>query len=108
MMTNSTGEEKCSQLVTTAWALWSNRNEIHYGGEGKTGPALALWVANYLQKYWSVMDSCIDVASDPIMHLPDAQQEPLHLTWLPPSASLFKINVDGLFLNQRSKLVLVL
>ena len=42
VMTNAVGEEKCSQLVTTTWELWSNRNEIHYGGEGKTGPALAL------------------------------------------------------------------
>ena len=72
MMTNVAGEEKCSQLVMTAWALWSNRNEIHYGGEGKTGLALALRVANYLQEYWFAMDSCIDVASDPVLHLPEA------------------------------------
>ena len=45
MMTNVVGEEKCSQIVTTAWALWSNRNEILYGGEGKAGPAMALWTA---------------------------------------------------------------
>ena len=48
MMTNAAGVERCSQLVMIAWALWSNRNEIHYGGEGKTGLALALWAANYL------------------------------------------------------------
>ena len=42
VMTNAVGEEKCSQLVTTTWELWSDRNEIHYGGEGKTGTALAL------------------------------------------------------------------
>ena len=66
MMTNAAGEEKCSQLVTTAWALWSNRNEILYRGEGKTGPALALWTVNYLQEYWSAMDSCLHAASDPV------------------------------------------
>ena len=48
MMNNAAGEEKCSQLVTTTWALYSNRNEILYGGEGKIGWALALWSANYL------------------------------------------------------------
>ncbi|KAL0004508.1 hypothetical protein SO802_012069 [Lithocarpus litseifolius] len=51
MMTNATGGEKYSQLVTNASALWSNRNEILYGGEGKTGPAMALWTTNYLQEY---------------------------------------------------------
>ena len=50
MITNAAGE-KCSQLVMIAWALRSNRNEIYYGGEGKTGPAVALWAASYLQEY---------------------------------------------------------
>ena len=59
MMTNVAGEEKCSQIVTTTWALWSNRNEILYGGEGKTGPTLALFSTHYLQEYWSAVDSCI-------------------------------------------------
>ena len=48
MRTNVVGEEKCSQIVTTTWALWSNRNEILYGSEGKTGPTIALWTAHYL------------------------------------------------------------
>nr|POE91646.1 hypothetical protein CFP56_18598 [Quercus suber] len=34
-----------------AWALWCNRNEIYHGGEGKTGPAVALWATSYLQEY---------------------------------------------------------
>ena len=103
MMTNVAGEEKCSQLVMTAWALWSNRNEIHYGGEDKTGLALALWAANNLQEYWSTIDSCIDAASNPVLHLPNAQQEPLHLAWLPPLAGLFKINVDGALFTSKKQ-----
>ena len=74
MMTNATGVERCSQLVMTAWALWSNRNEIHYGGEDKTGPALALWAANYLLEYRLAVDLCIDAASNSVLHLPEPQQ----------------------------------
>ena len=48
MMTNAAGEEKCSRLVMIAWALWSNRNEIYHGGEGKTGWAVALQAVSYL------------------------------------------------------------
>ena len=48
MMTNATGEEKYSRLIMIAWALWSNRNEILHGGEGKTGPTMALWATTYL------------------------------------------------------------
>ena len=57
MITNADGKEKCSQLFMIAWALWSNRNEIYFGGEGKTGPTVALWVASYLQEYLSAMES---------------------------------------------------
>nr|POE92688.1 hypothetical protein CFP56_42001 [Quercus suber] len=92
-MTNATGVERCSQLVMTAWALWSNRNEIHYGGEGKTGPALALWATNYLLEYRSAVDTGIDVALDPVLHLPEVvlhlpetQQQSLQSAWLPPLA----------------------
>ena len=51
MMINTAGEEKCSQLVMIAWALWNNKNEIYHGGEGKSGLALALWATSYLQEY---------------------------------------------------------
>ena len=61
-------------LVMIAWALWSNRNEIHYEGEGKTGSTLALWAADYLLEYRLAVDLCIDAASDPVLHLPEAQQ----------------------------------
>ena len=92
MMTSAAREEKCSQLVMIAQALWSNRNEIYYGGEGKIGPTVALWVASYLQEYWSAMDSHNVAASNRILHLAETQ---LHSTWMLPSLGSFKINVDG-------------
>ena len=73
MMTNAAGEEKCSRLVMIAWALWNNRNEILHGDEGKTGPAVALWAATYLQEYWSVKESNSGAASNQFLHLAETQ-----------------------------------
>ena len=33
LMTNQSGDAKCSQLVMIAWTLWCNRNEIYNGGD---------------------------------------------------------------------------
>ena len=41
------------------------------------------------------MDSCVEAALDSVLHLPNAQQQPLFSAWLPPSVGLCKINVDG-------------
>ena len=91
MMTNAAGEEKCSRLVMIALALWSNRNEILHRGEGKTSPAMALWVASYLQEYWSAIESNSGAASNWFLHLAETQMQ---LAWMPPSSGSFKINVD--------------
>nr|POE50304.1 hypothetical protein CFP56_48012 [Quercus suber] len=69
-----------------AWALWSNRNEILYGGEGKTGPAIALWIEHFLQEYWSATGSSFQATPDSVQHIPDAQHQPMLVAWLPPSA----------------------
>ena len=102
-MTNKSGKEKCSQLVTTAWTRWNNRNEIFHDGEGKTGQAMTLWSAHYLQEYRSATNSCFQATSDPVQHIPDAQQQPLLSAWLPPSAGLFKINVDGALFSSKKQ-----
>ena len=51
MMTKVAGDEKCSQVVMIAWALWCNRNEVYHGGEAKNGMEIARWAAGYLQEY---------------------------------------------------------
>ncbi|KAL0000682.1 hypothetical protein SO802_014463 [Lithocarpus litseifolius] len=63
-----------------------------HGGEGKTGPAVALWASSYLQEYWSAIESNSGAASNRFLHLAETQ---LQSTWLPPSSGSFKINVDG-------------
>ena len=95
MMTNAAGDEKCSQLVMIAWALWCNRNEICHGGEAKTGPDLARWAVGYLWEYWFAIEKHETIGSDMVLHSVDRQDDALHLAWVPPPSSLCKINVDG-------------
>ena len=45
LMTNQSGDAKCSELVMIAWTLWCNRNEIYHGGEAKNGLEVAQYVA---------------------------------------------------------------
>ena len=100
MMTNAAGEEKCSRLVMIAWALWCNRNEILHGGEGKIGPTVALWVATYLQEYWSAIESNSGAVSNRFLHLSETQMQS---AWLPPSSDSFKINMDGAFFSTKNR-----
>ena len=50
-------EEKVSRMVTTAWALWFNQNEIRLRGARKVGKDVVRWVTNYLEEYWSANES---------------------------------------------------
>ena len=49
------------------------------------------------------MDLDTAVASDPVLHLPEAQPRSLHSAWLPPSVGLIKINVDGALFTSKKK-----
>ena len=49
------------------------------------------------------MDSCVEAALDSVLHLPNAQQQPLFSAWLPPSVGLCKINVDGALFTLRKQ-----
>uniref|UniRef100_A0A7N2M9D6 RNase H type-1 domain-containing protein n=1 Tax=Quercus lobata TaxID=97700 RepID=A0A7N2M9D6_QUELO len=60
------------------------RNEIYRGGEGKTGPAMAFWVASYLQEYWSAVETNDVVVSNMVLHLAERQEGVLHSAWIPP------------------------
>ena len=87
---------------------------------------MALWAANYLLEYRFAVDLdtavasdpilhlpeaqprfAVDldtaVASDPVLHLPEAQPRSLHSAWLPPSVGLIKINVDGALFTSKKK-----
>nr|POE64645.1 hypothetical protein CFP56_56244 [Quercus suber] len=51
LLNEDVGDDQVAQAVTIAWALWHNRNELRYGGEGKSGQHLTRWVADYLIEF---------------------------------------------------------
>ena len=49
-------EEKVARIVTIAWALWFNWNEIRLGGARKAGKAVVRWATQYLEEYWLAIE----------------------------------------------------
>ena len=93
VITDWVEEEKLARLVTIAWALWFNRNEIRHGGVRKDGKDVLRWANQYLEEYWSAID----------MERPAQVESARAVTWLPPLANWFKINVDGtVFASQKA------
>ncbi|XP_075665921.1 uncharacterized protein LOC142635688 [Castanea sativa] len=84
-MTDRVDESKIDQIVTIAWALWCNRNEVKNGGKQKSGKEINTWAATYLAEYTAaVATPCV-----PLL------MEELKSSWSPPLSPLFKVNVDG-------------
>ena len=54
-------DEKCSSenielMLTCAWAMWGNQNDIRHGRMCKDGRMLFLWALKYLEEYCSALD----------------------------------------------------
>ena len=56
-MIESFDEDKVALVVTVAWVLWSNRNEIRHGAERKSSEAIVHWVNQYLLEYSMATES---------------------------------------------------
>ena len=86
-------EEKVARMVTIAWALWFNRNEIKLGGVRKAGKDVVRWATQYLEGYWLTIKR-----EQPALVVIERV-----VSWLPPWANWFKINVDGaVFASQKA------
>ena len=57
LMIESFDEDKVALVVTVAWVLWSNRNEIRHGAERKSSEAIVHWVNQYLLEYSMATES---------------------------------------------------
>ncbi|XP_065636023.1 uncharacterized protein LOC111983043 isoform X1 [Quercus suber] len=91
MMLEEYDEDKVATVVTIAWSIWANRNEVRHGGTKKTGEALVKWSAQYLAEYRSA-----NVSTEPAPRSQDVRRSP------PPTAS-YKMNMDGaVFKTQKS------
>lgn len=93
LMLESFDEEKKALMVTVAWSLWCNRNEIRYVGLRKSPEALVQGATHYLMEYAAATK------------IAPAAKEVLNVTWNPPPPSMFKINVDGATFRWRQKLL---
>ncbi|XP_065634478.1 uncharacterized protein LOC136069648 [Quercus suber] len=78
-------------MVTIAWSIWANRNEVRHGGTKKTAEALVKWSAQYLAEYRSA-----NISTESVRRSQDVR-------WSPPPTASYKINVDGaVFKTQKS------
>lgn len=76
--------EKIAKVVTCAWAMWGNRNEIRMGGQRKAGRVLLQWTTQYLEEYYAATDTNPDTSS-PCVQV---------ISWSPPQGSTYKVNVN--------------
>ena len=51
LMVDGVEVAKAVRVVTIAWALWHNSNELRNGGKKKSGKALVQWAVDYLTEY---------------------------------------------------------
>ena len=83
-------DEKCSpenieMILTSAWAMWGNRNDILHNRTHKDGKMLLQWATQYLEEYRTAMDLLL-VAQESIQHI---------MRWSPPPTPSLKFDVDG-------------
>ena len=90
LMADQPRNELAAKVVTCAWALWHNRNEVRLGEARKTGKVMLQWALQYLEEYYAAME------------LPQSLSIPViqGLTSTPPPDPSFKINVDGVTFSE--------
>lgn len=85
LMVEDIGDESAAKVLTIAWALWHNRNEMRNGGARKSGQMVVHWARENLAEYAAAMEM-------------STQNELVvghNVLWTPPRAGSVKINVDG-------------
>ncbi|KAL0011301.1 hypothetical protein SO802_006409 [Lithocarpus litseifolius] len=85
LMVEGVDDEKAARVVTIAWTLWHNRNEMWNEGVRKSGQVLVQWAMEYLAEYGVAME--LNEPAGPVVEHP--------VVWTPPRSGCFKINVDG-------------
>ena len=85
LMDEKSPPENLELLLTCAWALWGNWNEVKCGEKRKDGRMLLHWATQYLEEYRSVIVST-PVTKSSVSHIQ---------RWNPPPISCFKCNVDA-------------
>ena len=93
IMVDRCDENATALMVTIAWRLWRNRNEICNGGKWLTEMELCRDASMWPLEFQEATISALLWMSDPI----------LQQSWLLPSDPLYKVNVDGAVFNARNE-----
>ncbi|XP_023871669.1 uncharacterized protein LOC111984279 [Quercus suber] len=78
-------------MVTTAWGIWTSRNEVRHGRSRKPAIVLARWKKNYLEEYL--------IAN----HVVRPYRESVEAVWQPPKPPWYKANMDGATFEQQKE-----
>ena len=54
LMVDQVDVDMVARVVTLAWAMWHNRNEVQLGAQRKPGNALVSWAATYIEAYVAI------------------------------------------------------
>ena len=68
MMLDDCEENILALVVTIAWSIWTNRNEVRNGGKKKGELELLQWPCQYLQEYVGGKKLSIKAVQDQIEH----------------------------------------
>ena len=116
------GEEVLSLAVTTAWSLWSRRNEKRNGKQFMTGFELVKWCGKYIESFKAANSSNLPSSANSANAATNATnaatsanaatfatsasgsaKPQCRQVWSPPDTSVFKVNVDRAVFVQQSK-----
>ncbi|XP_050241112.1 uncharacterized protein LOC126690008 [Quercus robur] len=85
LMGDASRIEVAAKVITGAWSLWNNQNEVRVSGARKIGADLIKRAMQYMEEFIAATELPV---STPV---PEAQ----FLAWVPPTTHYFKVNVDG-------------
>ena len=57
MVVRKYDDERVAMVVTVAWAIWANKNEVRNGKRKWTGQDIVQWTSQHLAEYLPANDS---------------------------------------------------
>lgn len=85
LMGDASRIEVAAKVITGAWSLWNNQNEVRVGDARKIGADLIKRAVQYMEEFIAATELPV---STPVL-------EAQFLAWVPPTTHYFKVNVDG-------------
>ncbi|XP_043813396.1 uncharacterized protein LOC122723815 [Manihot esculenta] len=94
---SSTSVENASLMLMILWALWQNRNNVVWKGQGQTASGVFCMALNFLQQWKAArVVSSVSTIVDPVRPI-----------WSPPPHGWIKANIDASLSLQRGSRILI-